>query len=193
MPAFFLFLLCLFCINTEGYSQSGFITGRVYSQATKATLVDAKLILKKNNKYFCKTKTDHVGNYWFGDLKKGSYSVWVVHEGYCQLEMDKIELTNNEGSIQLDLGLMENAANSNVATNSKVYMVYNEPIQVNLNEATTAYQTFQNEIHIINEVYQGNEIRIAPKAKPSPAQNNRATHYYDSFKGLEKTTSMSPY
>jgi len=190
MLILFVILMSLVSVNVNGYSQSGIIAGRVYSQSTKATLENAKLILKRNNRYYKKTKTDHVGNYWFGDLKSGNYSVWVIQEDYCQLEMDEIKLGKNN-SIQLDLGLMENAQNTNVATNSKVYMVYNAPISINLDTTATAYQSFQNEIHIINEVYQGNEIRIAPARKPDPVRNSRATHYNESLKGLEKTSSFA--
>jgi hypothetical protein len=175
----------------QSYTQSGFIIGKIYSQVTKSTLQNAKIVLKKNNKYYGKTKTDHVGNYWFGELKHGSYSIWVLHDGYCSLEVDQIKL-RHDGSIQLDLGLVEQATNTNIeASEDKIYQVYQAPICVDLEETTTAHQDFKNEIHILNEVYNGYEIRIAPKRRPpSPAERNRPTHYHESFKSLEKTTAL---
>jgi predicted membrane protein len=190
MLILFVILTSLVSVNISCYSQSGIITGRVYSQSTKATLENAKLILKRNNKYYRKIKTDHVGNYWFGELKTGNYSVWVIQEDYCQLEMGGIELKKSSSSIQLDLGLMENAKNTNLTSISKVYMVYYTPISINLDTTATAYQNFKNEIHIINEVYQGNEIRIARPRKSDPTSNSRATHYNEGLKGLEKSSSF---
>ena len=188
----FILITCsLFILSQQAYAQSGFITGKIYSQATKSTLHQAKIILKKNNRYHGKTKTDHVGNYWFGELKPGSYSIWILYDGYCSLEMDHIKL-RLDGSIQLDLGLVEQATNTNIDTaTDKIYQIYQAPISVDLEEIITAHQDFKNEIHILSEVYNGPEIRIAPKRKPpSPLEKNRATHYHESFKSLEKTTSL---
>ena len=152
-----------------------------------------KIVLKRNNIYHSKTKTDHVGNYWFGELKSGSYSIWVLYDGYCSLEVDQIKL-RHDGSIQLDLGLVEQATNTNIEESAdKIYQIYQAPICVDLEYASTAHQNFKNEIHILNEVYNGPEIRIAPKRKPlSRLEQNRPTHYYESFKSLEKTNSLFP-
>ena len=142
MRALIVIILTLVVTITSCYSQSGFITGRVFCQFSKETLQNAKIILKKNNKYLCKTKTDHAGNYWFSQLRKGNYTLWILHDGYCQLEMDSITLSN-DSTIELDLGLMENATNSNVETNGKIYMLYHDPISVNL-VAQTNYQNYKN-------------------------------------------------
>ncbi|BDS13237.1 carboxypeptidase-like regulatory domain-containing protein [Aureispira anguillae] len=172
--------------------QSSFITGKVFSEVNKSTLYNAKLVLKRNHKYYRKTKTDHVGNYWFGNLPAGSYSIWVIQEGYCQLEMTKIVIATT-ASIQLDLGLMEQSQNTNLNLGDKVYKVYRAPIQVDLAEHKTTYQNFRNEIQIIKDVYNGPEIRIAPPKSPSsPIENNRATHHYESLKALEKTSAFVP-
>lgn len=181
----------LFILSQQSYAQFGFITGKIYSQVTKSTLYNAKIVLKRNNKYHGKTKTDHVGNYWFGELTSGSYSLWVIHDGYCSLVIDQIKL-RHDGSIQLDLGLVEQANNTNIdASKDKIYQIYQAPICVDLEESTKAHQDFKNEIHILSEVYNGHEIRIAPKNKPpSRLEQNRPTHYYESLKGLEKTTSL---
>jgi hypothetical protein len=178
-------------LSQQTYAQSGFITGKIYSQVTKSTLHSAKIVLKRNDKYHSKTKTDHVGNYWFGELRSGSYYIWVLYDGYCSLEIDQIEL-RHDASIQLDLGLVEQATNTNIDESAdKIYQVYQTPICVDLKEETTAHQDFKNEIHILSEVYNGPEIRIAPKRKPpSRLEKNRATHYYESLKSLEKTTSL---
>jgi len=183
----------LFLLSQQSYAQSGFITGKIYSQVTKSTLDNAKIVLKRNNKYHSKTKTDHVGNYWFGQLKPGSYSVWVLYNGYCSLEIDQIKL-RHDGSIQLDLGLVEQATNTNIEEAAdKIYQVYQAPICIDLEEKTVAHQDFKNEIHILKEVYNGPEIRIAPKRRPlSRMEQNRPTHFYDSLKSLEKTTSLFP-
>lgn len=188
---FVLLTYSLFILCQQSYAQSGFLTGKIYSQVTKATLHNAKIVLKRNNKYYSKTKTDHVGNYWFGQLKSGNYSVWVLHDGYCSLEIDQIKL-QHDSSIQLDLGLIEQAANTNIeASADKIYRIYEAPISVDLEEEIAAYQDFKNEIHILSEVYDGPEIRIAPKRRPpSLLEQNRPTHYYESLKSLEKTTSL---
>ncbi len=178
-------------LSPRSYAQSGFITGKIYSQVTKSTLHNAKIVLKRNNKYHSKTKTDHVGNYWFGQLKSGNYSISIYHDGYCILEVDKIAL-QHDGSIELDLGLVAQATNTNIdATADKVYQVYQAPICIDLEKASTAHQDFRNEIRILNEVYNGHEIRIAPSRRaPSRAEQNRPTHYHESFKGLEKTSAV---
>lgn len=182
--------LLLHTVPSQG--QSNFITGRVFNEVSKSTLYNAKLILKRNNKYHQKTKTDHVGNYWFGDLPYGSYSIWVIQNGYCELEISRIELSSST-SIHLDLGMIEAAQKTNINSNDKIYKIYQAPIQLNLDIQNTAYQNFESEIHIINEVYHGPEIRIAPKHRsPSPIENNRATHYHESLKGLGKKTPYSP-
>ena len=186
MPLF-LILLCSL-IGFQSYGQTSFIAGRVYNQSNKALLKNAKLILRKNNKYIGKIRTDHAGHYWFGNLKPGNYSLWVLQDGFCQLEMGRIEIADS--GIQLDLGLMESAPNSKVNKSSKVYLIYQEPIYVNLDEPTTAYQGFQNEIHILNEVYDGHAIRIAPKhIPPSPMEQNRATHFYETLNALQKSNN----
>ena len=191
MQAFLVILLTLFTTMTTCYSQAGYITGRVYCQFSKETLQNAKIILKKDNKYLTKTKTDHAGNYWFGKLKKGNYTIWILHEGYCQLEMGRITLSNNS-SIELDLGLMQNATNSNVATNGKIYMLYHKPISVNLTENTN-YQNYKNKIQIISEVYNGIDICIVPKTKPiARLEMSRIVHNYESFKSLEKSSTLIP-
>ncbi|MDC0231530.1 carboxypeptidase-like regulatory domain-containing protein, partial [Aureispira] len=137
-----------------------------------------------------KTKTDHAGNYWFSKLTKGNYTLWVLHDGYCQLEMGRINLNNNS-AIELDLGLMKNAINSNVETDSKIYMLYHQPISVNLIKETN-YKNYKNEIQIISEVYNGNDIQIIPKIKPIPKlESNRVVHNHDSFKSLEKLSSFT--
>lgn len=172
-------------------AQFGFITGKIYSQVTKSTLHNAKIVLKRNNKYCGKTRTDHVGNYWFGALKPGTYSLWVLYDGHCSLEIDQIKL-RHDSSIQLDLGLVEQATNTNIdASLDKIYQVYQAPICIDLEENRTAHQAFKSEIHILSEVYNGHEIRIAPKRRPlSRMEQNRPTHYYESLKSLEKTTSL---
>lgn len=185
-------LFSLVLMNTDSFAQNGFITGKVYSQSSKTAMPNAKLVLKKNGKYFGKTQTDHVGNYWFGDLKVGNYAVWVVQDGYCQLEMEQIEIKANS-SIQLDLGLVETVANSNIGGVDKVYMVYNQPIEANLNATTHYSENFKNDIQIISDVYNGPEIKIAPPdpKEPSLMEENRGTNYNDSLKGLEKTTATN--
>ena len=189
MRVLILIIVTLVVTITSCYSQSGFITGRVFCQFSKETLQNAKIILKKNNKYLCKTKTDHAGNYWFSQLRKGNYTLWILHDGYCQLEMGSITLSN-DSTIELDLGLMENATNSNVETNGKIYMLYHDPISVNL-VAQTNYQNYKNEIQIISEVYNGNGICIIPKTKLVPKlKSTRVVHNYDSFKSLEKSSSF---
>lgn len=187
---FILITYSLFLLSQQSYAQSGFITGKIYSQVTKSTLYKAKIVLKRNNKYHSKTKTDHVGNYWFGELKSGNYSIWVLYDHYCSLEVDQIKL-RHDGSIQLDLGLVEQATNTNIAeSEDKIYQVYQTPICIDLEETTTAHQDFKNEIHILSEVYNGPEIRIAPKRRPPSAlEKSRATHYNESLKSLEKTNS----
>jgi hypothetical protein len=187
----FFFITCsLFFLGQQSYAQSGFITGKIYSQVTKTTLHNAKIVLKQDDKYQGKTKTDPVGNYWFGELKSGSYSIWVLCDGYCSLEVDQIKL-QPDGSIQLDLGLVEQATNTNIEeTSDQIYQVYQAPICVDLEEATR-HQDFKNEIHILNEVYNGYGIRIAPKRKPlSLSEQNRPTHYHESFKSLEKKHTL---
>lgn len=192
MPIYILLACHLFLHIVPLQGQSGFITGRVFSEANKSRLHNAKLILKRNNKYKKKTQTDHVGNYWFGDLPYGNYSIWVIQDGYCELEVSRIQLSSNT-SIQLDLGMIKAAQNTNIKSVDKIHKVYQTPIQLDLNPQKTAYQDFESEIHIINEVYDGHEIRIAPRhCPPSPLENNRATHYHESFKALEKTTSFAP-
>jgi hypothetical protein len=183
----------LFLLSQQAYAQSGFITGKIYSQVTKSTLHNAKIVLKRNNKYHSKTKTDHVGNYWFGQLKSGSYSVWVLYDNYCSLEVDQIKL-QHDGSIQLDLGLVAQAENTNMEESTdKIYQIYQAPICVDLEENDKAHQDFKNEIHILNEVYDGPEIRIAPKRRPpTPSEQNRPTSYHETFKSLEKTRSLIP-
>jgi hypothetical protein len=190
---FILIIYSLFLLSQQSHAQSGFITGKIYSQVTKSTLYNAKIVLKRNNKYHGKTKTDHVGNYWFGKLEAGNYSVWVLYEGYCSLEMDQIKL-RHDGSIQLDLGLVEQAIQTNINTAAdKIYQIYQAPICVDLEKTKTAHQDFKNEIHILNEVYNGYEIRIAPRRRPpTRSEQNRPTHYYESLKGLEKTNALFP-
>lgn len=181
----------LLLLSQQSYAQSGFITGKIYSQVTKSTLHNAKIVLKRNNKYHSKTKTDHVGNYWFGKLKSGNYSLWILYDGYCTLELDQIKLRHDE-SVQLDLGLIEQATHTNLENSTDVIcQIYQSSISVKLEEQTMAHQDFKNEINIINEVYDGQEIRIAPKRRPlSRAELNRPTHYHESLKSLEKTTSL---
>lgn len=82
--------LAWFYINiltaTMLYGQGGSIEGRIYALDTDIKLSKAKLVLKKDNTYCQKIKTDHQGNYNFVNLEKGNYSIWVLKEGYCQLE-----------------------------------------------------------------------------------------------------------
>lgn len=174
------------------YGQSSFITGKVFSEVTKSVLYNAKLILKKDHKYHSKTLTDHVGNYCFGNLAEGHYSIWVLQEGYCELEISQIQLLEST-SIQLDLGLMEQAPNSSTKDRDKLYKIYQAPIQIEFEQSKMAYQNFKNEIHILNEVYHGHEIKIAPAQRPpSPIEQNRSTHYHESLKALEKNHSLLP-
>lgn len=188
MPLYFLLALLLLAMPIQ--AQNGYITGKVYSQEDKTPLANAKLVLKKNGKYCGKVQTDHVGNYWFGDLKTGTYAIWVVQDGFCQLEMDKIEIGANS-SIQLDLGLVASAENSNVVGTDKIYLVYNQPIEADLKNSTHCQENFKNDIQIISDVYNGHEIKIAPPPpKPlSPMEENRATNYNDDLKGFEKSTN----
>jgi hypothetical protein len=182
------YILILLLLSNHSYSQSGIINGRVYCQFNKAPLTEAKLILIKNNKYFKKTKTDHSGNYWFGELKKANYSIWVIQKGYCHLEMSRIECGKNE-IIDLDLGLTTSAINSNVATESKVYKIYSAPTSVELTLKPDNYLSYKDDINILSEVYRGNDISISPKVK-DPAPEHRATHYNESLRSLERSPSI---
>ncbi len=190
MPVRLKYLFIFLLLSSHSYSQSGVISGRVYSQFNKAALTEAKLILIKNNKYFKKTKTDHAGNYWFGELKKGNYSIWVIKNGYCHLEMSRIESVKN-GIIDLDLGLTASAVNSNVNTESKIYKIYSTPIKVELKITPDKHLSYKDELNIINEVYEGSSIQISPSVKdPAPIREHRATHYNELFKSLERSPSI---
>jgi len=180
-------------ISTSLEAQSSYIMGKVYNKSTLQITAEAKLILKKDNRYIGKLTADHAGNYWFGPLTSGNYSIWVIHKGFCQLMMHQIQVTAHQ-SIYLDLGLVEQPVHSNVATESLITEIYNPDYPQRLPVKTMAYETFQSDLNIISDVYNGPEIRIAPKNPvPSPLQENRATHYHESLKALEKTPSMLPY
>ena len=182
----FIFLL----ISNHGYSQSGVISGRVYSQFNKIPVTEAKVMLIKNNKYYRKAKTDYAGNYWFGELKRANYSIWVIQKGYCQLVISKIETGKNE-FIDLDLGLTLSAINSNVGTESKVYKIYSSPICIELTLSPGNHLSYKDDINIINEVYEGSNISISPSQKdPAPIPEHRATHYNERFKSMERSPSI---
>jgi len=167
--------------------QEGTIYGRIYSESTKQPLTAAKLILKKDNVYAQKMRTDHAGNYHFGRLPEGVYTVWVSADDYCQLEMQRVVVDSQ--AIVLDLGLVEVAAKRNVSTPTIIYKQYEWPIRVELAQTTVSdkHQDFKNELNVINEVYEGAAIRIAPPKPPaSPLPRHKATHFYEDFDALEK-------
>lgn len=167
--------------------------GKVYSKSSYSILEDAKLIIKKDNRYVGKVTTDHAGNYWFGPLTSGSYSIWVIHQDFCQLMMTAIQVDAHQ-SVYLDLGLTDKPMHTNVTEESIITEIYNPNNPQRLPTATMAYENFQNDINIISDVYDGNEIRIAPRnPAPPPLERSRATHYYESLKALEKTPSFLPY
>ena len=91
--------------------------------------------------------------------------------------------------IHLDLGLMAEVAGTSKNASGLIHKVYQGSFYYDqLSNDSLAYQTFHNEYNVINEVYKGPEIRIPPPPRPTPSlPRERASHFNDSLKSLEKT------
>lgn len=165
--------------------QQRFITGKIYNKANKEVLTTAKLVLYQENKYISKATTDHQGNYWFAYLEPGIYHLHVKHAGHSDLEVLHIDLTATN-TIQLDLGLMESSLHNNVGLDDKVSIIYEAPIVADLVHQEVPLQQFSSQIRILDEVYEGHQIRIAPPHVDPPLPRHRATHFSESLEALTK-------
>jgi drug/metabolite transporter superfamily protein YnfA len=186
-----LLILSLLSFGIFATAQEASIAGKIYAKASNTVLPKSKLILKRENIYQKKTKTDHRGNYAFVQLPQGNYSLWILQDGFCQLEVFQITVTDSQ-SIHLDLGLVQDAISTTKMPATKISKIYQQPTYYNLlQKDSNAYESFSNQYHIINAVYFGPTIRIAPAipAHP-PLPREKATHFNDSFKALEKKPGM---
>lgn len=188
MRRYYLFLaIFIFCLHLKAQKSS--ISGKVFSKATLSALPTAQLVLFKKGKYYRKTTVDHTGNYWFGHLNCGDYTLQIYHKQHCRTIIKEISISNGV-TIRYDIGMMQNAVESNINSSDYVSVYYKGPYKQVLSK--TPKQIFENnDINIISDVYTGHKISIRPPKKEPPRPQHKATHYADSFKPMEKNNPIN--
>ena len=80
---YLLFAICFFSFQF-GYSQQAFLHGHILDKHTASPISNAQIVLFKDDHYLSKSKSDHAGKFYFSELLKGTYAVWVVKKGFCK-------------------------------------------------------------------------------------------------------------
>jgi len=108
--AYFFFLL--FIITNNTFAQSGKITGRVINASSGQALASATVILIEKSKT---ETTDQNGNFSFGKLAPGTYSVRCSYAGHIEKIVDEIVVTGTDNTV-ISISLQEKKSEEVVVT-----------------------------------------------------------------------------
>lgn len=82
------------------------IAGGVVSADTKRPLSNVNVVAYTNSKKEKAASTDQYGNYYFNDLKPGTYKLVFQKDGYKKVTKDKVVIRSDEGC-QLNIEMEE--------------------------------------------------------------------------------------
>lgn len=106
------FICLLFIISNNAFSQSGKITGKVINANSGQALASATLTLIEKSK---SETSDLNGNFSFGKLLPGTYSVRCSYSGHIEKIVDEIVVTGNENTV-ITISLQEKKSDEVVVT-----------------------------------------------------------------------------
>lgn len=185
-------LLALLTTSFFIKAQLASIKGTIYATADLSRLTSAQLVLFKNQKYYQKTTVDRLGNYWFGGLEAGNYSLQVYNKGYCKVLLKAIVLKNADKKIIYDIGMMQLAKESNVPLQDFMQLYYEGDFKKELNQQSAPLQNYVEPLNIIADLYQGPTIAIRPKERAAKPTSHKATHFSESLQSLQKKGNIFP-
>ena len=182
---YLLFAICFFSFQF-GYSQQAFLHGHILDKHTASPISNAQIVLFKDDHYLSKSKSDHAGKFYFSELLKGTYAVWVVKKGFCKHQLLHIEVNEKEG-VRYDLELIKTTLKNG---GDEIIAFYQGPYISNdqrfiLNKRAE----FQTNIF---ELY-GQTIEIKRKKFTDIELDRRATHYYSELDRTQQKLGKNPY
>src|SRR5215813_4752589 len=106
----------LFIISVTAFSQTGKITGKVINASSGQNLANATLTLIEKSMM---QVADQNGNFSFGKLAPGTYSIRCTYAGYLEKTVSEIVVRNAEVA-SLTISLEEKKMDAVVVTSTKV-------------------------------------------------------------------------
>ncbi len=107
-----LFFICLFIIAQSSFAQSGKITGRVINANSGQPLANATLVLVEKSR---NEAADQNGNFTFGKLLPGTYSIRCSYGGHVEKIVEEIIVVNNDNTV-ITISLQEKKSEEVVVT-----------------------------------------------------------------------------